>query len=102
MKPNNASEDIWLWVETGNEKFKEDSQTQHADGSQAMSVLYIAQLEAISKQLYFSWEGGGSLSPWPRHVSAEAQAMQHVSIINCYPSSLAPCEVFVIASHFNY
>ena len=47
MKPNNAGKDT-------KEKLKQNVQTQDAGGMQAISVLYMTQLEAISKQCYGS------------------------------------------------
>ena len=50
MKPNNAGKDIWQRVQTVNQKLKQNAQTQDVDGMQAMSVLYMTQLEAVSQQ----------------------------------------------------
>ena len=44
MKPDNASEDMWLSAYTTNEKLNRDAQTQDAAGMQAMSILYITHL----------------------------------------------------------
>ena len=43
MKPNNAGKDA-------NQKWKKTAQAEDAEGMQAMSVLYMKQLEAIFQQ----------------------------------------------------
>ena len=50
MESNDAGEDMWLRAEIANEKLKHDAQTHGADGMQAMSVLYMTQLEAMTQQ----------------------------------------------------
>ena len=47
MKRNNADKDMWQRAQTANKKFKQNAQTQDADGMQGMPVLYMIQLEAI-------------------------------------------------------
>ena len=42
--------DVWLRAQTANQKLKQNAQTQDADGMQALSVIYITQLDAISQQ----------------------------------------------------
>ena len=44
IKPNNAGKDMRLLTQTENQKFKQKAQTQDADGTQALLVLYLAQL----------------------------------------------------------
>ena len=41
----NSGEDMCLRTETEIEKLKHDVQTPHADGTQAMSVIYMTKLE---------------------------------------------------------
>ena len=41
MKPNNSREDMWLRAETVDEKLIQDAQTQDADGTEALPVLYM-------------------------------------------------------------
>ena len=67
MRPNNASKDIWLWVETAIKKLKKDVHTQDANGMQAMPVLLMTQLEAVIQQITFiKRKGGGMLrAPGP-------------------------------------
>ena len=36
---------MWLLVQFANEKLKQDTETQDVDGMQAMTVLYMTQLE---------------------------------------------------------
>ena len=45
MKLNNAGKVMRQRAQTSNQKFKENTQTQDADGMQAVSVLYMTQLE---------------------------------------------------------
>ena len=52
MKPNNAVKNIWLWAQTLNQNFKENSQTQDPYGRQDFSVLYKTYLEVISQHQY--------------------------------------------------
>ena len=90
-------------AETANEKLKWVTQTHKADGMQAIPMLYITQLEAISHQQYVSWKMGRLWAPgpctsplrlWPRN-------MQHFKMKTVwYLQSLAPCEGFFIMSHF--
>ena len=49
MKPNNASKYIWLRSQAANQKLNQNAQTQDAEGIQAISVLYMTQLDAISQ-----------------------------------------------------
>ena len=41
---------MWLPAENADEKFKQDAQTQDADGMQTLSVLYTTLSEAILQQ----------------------------------------------------
>ena len=41
---------MWLQAQTANQKLKQNALTQDADGIQALSVLYMTQLEAIFQQ----------------------------------------------------
>ena len=50
MKPNNAGKHMWLRAQTANKKLKQNVETQDVGGIQALSVLYITQLDAISQQ----------------------------------------------------
>ena len=51
MKPKNAGKDMWQRAQTEfNQKFEQNSQTQDADGGQAMSVLYMTLLETVSQE----------------------------------------------------
>ena len=50
MNSNNVGEDQWQRAETATEKGKQNAQTQYADGMQALSMLYMRQLEALSRQ----------------------------------------------------
>ena len=59
MKPNKAGEDMWLRAETENEKLKQDVQIQDVEGMQAMSVLFMTELEAISQQYLVRFRGEG-------------------------------------------
>ena len=89
MKPNNAGKGMWLRAQTANQKSKQNVETQDADGMQALSVLYMTQLKAISKQLYISWEEGHrALGP---HVSTEAPATRQATLQNksCLTSPVA-------------
>ena len=43
---------------TSNQKLKQNEETQDVDDMQGLSVLYMAQLEALSQQYYISCEGG--------------------------------------------
>ena len=76
MKPNKAGNDMWLRAQTTNQNFKKKKpQTQDADCIQAVSLLYITQLETTSQQQYISLERrGGCVEPSVLHVSAEALA----------------------------
>ena len=49
MKPNNAGKDMWRRAEIANQKLKQNAQTHDADGLQAMSLLYMTLLEAVSQ-----------------------------------------------------
>ena len=57
MKPNNASEDRRLRAETANENLKQDTQTHDSGGLQAMLVLHMAQIDALSQQQHVLWKG---------------------------------------------
>ena len=72
---------MWLRARTANQKFKQNAQTQDTDDMQALSVLYLTQLEAISQLDYISWKvrGGGS-EPSALHVSAEASATRKAAL----------------------
>ena len=50
MKRNNAGKSMWQRSQTANQKFKQNAQTQDADGMQAMSVLYMTQLEVTPQE----------------------------------------------------
>ena len=50
MEPNNAGENIWLRVQTIDQKLKQIAQTKDVDSRQAFSVLYTTHLEAISQK----------------------------------------------------
>ena len=50
MKPNSAGENIWMRAQDLNQKFEQNAQTQDADGIQALFVLYLPQLEAVTQQ----------------------------------------------------
>ena len=63
MKPENAGENRTFRAETTKAKLKQDAQTQDADDMQAKSVLYMAQLKAISQQYHVLWVGGGLRHP---------------------------------------
>ena len=41
---------MWLRAQTANQKLKQNALTQDASGIKALSVLYMTQIEAISKQ----------------------------------------------------
>ena len=41
---------IWSWAKTANQKQTEKLQTQNADGTYALFVLYMTQLEVMSQQ----------------------------------------------------
>ena len=47
MKPNTAMKTYSFRASSANERLKQDAQTQTTDAMRALSVLYIAQLEAI-------------------------------------------------------
>ena len=53
------------------EKLKQDAQTQVADAIQSMSVLYMAQLEAIPQHHHHSWEEVTSECPAPHDSNAD-------------------------------
>ena len=46
---------MWLRAQTTNQKLKQNFETQDIDGIQALSVLYMTQLAAISQQYYISY-----------------------------------------------
>ena len=50
MKPNNAGKDMQFRAIFTNQKLKQNERTQDAVGMQALSVLYMTQLKAISQQ----------------------------------------------------
>ena len=50
MKPNKAGKGMWLRDQTANQKFTQNAKKQNFDGMQALSVLYMTQLEPISRQ----------------------------------------------------
>ena len=56
MKPDNAGEDMWLRVETANEKLKQEAPTQKGDD---ICVRYDAARGSISTLLCFFHGGGG-------------------------------------------
>ena len=39
---------MWLLAETAHQNFKQNAQTQYDDGLQALTVLYLTQVKAIS------------------------------------------------------
>ena len=41
---------MWLRAQSANQKLKQNTQTQDADAMQAMPVLYMTLLEAVSQQ----------------------------------------------------
>ena len=41
---------MWLRAQTANHKLKQNALTQDTDDMQALSVLYMTQREAVSKQ----------------------------------------------------
>ena len=41
MKPSNAGKDMYLRVQTTNQKLKQHARTQYANGMQAVSFCYI-------------------------------------------------------------
>ena len=49
---------MWQRPQTANQQLKQSAQTQDADGMQAMSVLYMALLEAVCQQI-IRFMGGG-------------------------------------------
>ena len=59
MKLNNAGEDIWQRAQNANQKFEWNTQTQDADGTQAMSVLYKTLLEPVSEKKNNKFHGWG-------------------------------------------
>ena len=50
MKPNNAGKEMWLRVQTVNQKLKQNAQTQDGDGMQTIFVQNMTQLEVIFQQ----------------------------------------------------
>ena len=50
MKPNNVGKGMWLRAQTAYDKQAQNEEPQDVDGMQALSVLYLTQLEAISQQ----------------------------------------------------
>ena len=52
---------MWQRAQTPIQKLKQNAQTQNPDAMQAMSVLYMTLLEAVSQQLYVSCEEAGWL-----------------------------------------
>ena len=70
---------MWLRAQTAYEKLKQYAQAQDAEGMQAMFVLYMTKLDAISQQRYVSWDNGGPRAPGSR-VSSEALATRHAAV----------------------
>ena len=79
MKSINTGKDMWLRAQNANEEFKQNAPTQVVGGVQAMSVLTMTQLEAITQKKTRSIGGKVSELLTP-HVSAESQATQHVAL----------------------
>ena len=52
MKPNNTMKTCGFRALAANKKLKQDAQTQVADAMEAMSVLYMTELEAIPEHYY--------------------------------------------------
>ena len=50
MKPNDTGKKMWLRAQTASQKLKQNAQRYDADDMQALSVLDMTQLEAISQQ----------------------------------------------------
>ena len=48
MNPNNTGNDMWQWAQIAIQTLKQTAQTQNADDMQAMSVLSMTLLEAVS------------------------------------------------------
>ena len=79
MKRKNAGVDMWLQTQTATEKLKQNSQTpQDADDMQALSMLYMRQVEVISQQFTFHVRGRRSEPP-ACHVSSKDPAMRHAA-----------------------
>ena len=50
MKPNNAGKCMWLRAQTENEKFEQEAKTQDTGGMQAVFMLYMTKIDALSQQ----------------------------------------------------
>ena len=79
MIPNNADKDVLLLAKNTNQNLNQNTQTQEGVDNQALSVLYITQLEAMFQQKYVSWDGGGFRGPDP-NVSFKAQTTLHETV----------------------
>ena len=50
MKLNTTGKDMWQRAQPANQKLKQNAQIQDTIGMQAMSVLYMTVLDAVSQQ----------------------------------------------------
>ena len=50
MQPTSAGKEMWLWAQTADQKLEQNAQIHDADGMQALFVLFMTELEAVSQQ----------------------------------------------------